>query len=485
MLRSLSGRLAATFAVLALAILLAVGGAVFVVLRGLHADAAESSLADLAESVLPQARAAALGGNLQTAVQDIRDLLARRGISVYLVTADGRLRGLDDPGAGGSAGFLHLPAGDPRGTTVHGTSHFPNGTVSAWAATVLRPDGAGPRAMVFATPDVSGREALRDVVGAVPAVLLVTLIVGGGLGWLLARSVSAPLGRLARATGGVAAAGLEPLPLQGPTEVRDLTERFNAMTGELAETRRREAELLANLRHDLRTPLTVITGFAAALADGTATGEDAGRAARAIAEEAARLERLVGELGAIERLRAGAVGLRPEPLDAATLLRETATRFGPRAQAAGIEIAAPADEGPGAPGLAFAGDRLAVERILANLVDNALGAFRGPGGHIRLEAHSAVSPGSRRRPAVAFSVTDDGPGFPPGVTERVFERFYRADPSRAGTGSGLGLAIVRELARAHGGDAVAEEIGPHGARVTVVLPVVPELEPPEGGPPGS
>ena len=75
---------------------------------------------------------------------------------------------------------------------------------------------------------------------------------------------------------------------------------------------------------------------------------------------------------------------------------------------------------------------------------------------------------------VALSVTDDGPGFPPGTVDRVFERFYRADPSRSGLGSGLGLAIVRELAEAHGGTAHAEGVAPHGARVSVVLPRVPQ-----------
>ena len=111
-----------------------------------------------------------------------------------------------------------------------------------------------------------------------------------------------------------------PLPLEGPTEVRVLTERFNAMAHELASTRQEETQLLANLRHDLRTPLTSIGGFAEAIADGTASGDRAASAARTIAEEAQRHERLVGELGVVERLRQGPASLRPEALDAAALL---------------------------------------------------------------------------------------------------------------------------------------------------------------------
>ena len=95
------------------------------------------------------------------------------------------------------------------------------------------------------------------------------------------------------------------------------------------------------------------------------------------------------------------------------------------------------------------------------------------GGHIWLRAAPLTLPG--RAPGISLSVTDDGHGFPPGTTEKVFERFYRADPSRAGSGSGLGLAIVRELARAHGGEAWAENVAPHGARGTVLVPLAPVM----------
>ena len=283
--------------------------------------------------------------------------------------------------------------------------------------------------------------------------------------------MTGPLRRLARATADLPAGELRPLPLEGPTEVRDLTERFNAMAAELTDTREREARLLADLRHDLRTPLTVIGGFAAALADGTAVGDDATRAARAIGEEAARLERLVAELEALERLREGAAGLRPERLEAGVLLQETVARFAPAATAAGVELVEAPGAGQPAP-LSFVADRLAVERILGNLVANALAAVPG-GGHVWLAARAVAAVGSSVAPGVALSVTDDGPGFPPGDVERAFQRFYRGDPSRSGTGTGLGLAIVRELARAHGGDAVAENVAPHGARLSVILPETP------------
>ena len=123
--------------------------------------------------------------------------------------------------------------------------------------------------------------------------------------------------------------------------------------------------------------------------------------------------------------------------------------------------------------LGLAADRSAVERILANLVGNAMAAVAHPGGSVVLSAEAAIGPDGRD--AVVLRVADDGPGFPPAGLGRVFDRFYRGDRARSGSGSGLGPAIVRELARAHGGDAWAENLEPRGARVTVLLPVVPRL----------
>ena len=221
-----------------------------------------------------------------------------------------------------------------------------------------------------------------------------------------------------------------------------------------------KAALLADLRHDLRTPLTVIAGYATALEDGTASGEHALRAARAIGGEAARLERLVDELGAVERLRRGSEGLRPEALDANDLLRAAIDRFAAAAAAAGIELSIVSDastpdgKDPSAASaaLTFVADRGAVERILANLISNALAAAPSPGGHVWLSAAVAGAPGGQAGSTEAgveslvLAVTDDGPGFPPGTAARAFERFFRADPSRHSTGihAGLGLAIVKE-----------------------------------------
>jgi len=484
---SLSGRIVAAFGLLAIALWLAIGATMFVVLRGLHAEARSSALADIAQTFAVRLRGAVGGGDVRAVIVQIRNDIAGGDVTVHLLAADGRAIdvGTADPAP---TVAITIPDTTRVGDTLQGTAPFADGQTHDYAALVLRgPNATGARAVLLSSVDQSGAAALRDVGRSLPIVIVVTILVGAPLALLLSRSVARPLARLAARTGELVdptATGAAPLPSEGPSEVRGLTERVNAVAAELARSRAREGELLADLRHDLRTPLTVIGGYAAALADGTATGPAADRAAAAIADETARLERLVAQLGAIERLRSGLDGLHLEPLDAEEVLEATAARFAAGARAAGADLAVaePGTTGTtGAPGprgaatkapLALAADRLALDRILGNLVDNALAQVQ-PGGMIRLEARRVDGAAGVAGPAIAFAVVDDGPGFPPGGTDRAFERFYRGDPSRAGSGSGLGLSIVRELARAHGGSAVAENLVPRGARVSVILPVRP------------
>jgi len=486
--RSLTGRIVGAFALLAVVLWLAIGATLFVALRGLHAEATSSGLADIAQTFAVRVRGAAADAEVRQVIAQIRNQIGSNTITVQLLAGDGSVVevGPSDPAPETP---ITIPTTTRIGDTLTGSVRFADGQVHDFAALVLRgPNANAARAVLLSTIDRSGAQALADLGRTLPIVILVTLAIGAPLAWLLSRSIARPLARLAQRTSELVVPGapvVPPLPVVGPREVRVATARVNLLADELARSRARESELLADLRHDLRTPLTVIAGYAAALADGTATGGAAERAAAAIAEEAGRLERLVGELGAIDRLRSGTDALRLEPIDAAAILAATVDRFGAAARAAGvtIELATPdrggaggIDEAPTAdPELAspsLAADRIALDRILGNLVDNAL-AVVAPGGAIRLDARRVDGAAGVAGPAIAFSVIDDGPGFAPGGTARAFERFYRGDPSRTGPGSGLGLSIVRELAHAHGGTAVAENLSPRGARVSVVLPITP------------
>ena len=457
-----SARIAAAFAIVGIVAVLAVGAGMFVSLRSLHQEATISSLQDLAQPILAKVRNVGAVAELRAAAAALKpDLPADVGLYAL---AGSRVVSAQTGAIEADIASIDL-SGVELGESKGGELRAADGSRVLYSATVVRAAGAvvGKIAVVLTAPDKSGAQTLRDLLRVLPFVALVILVVVAPIAWLLSRSMTRPLQRLAAATTTVPAPGT-PTPAiepEGPREVRELTDRFNAMTCELDRVRAEEHELLANIRHDLKTPLTVVAGFAEALRDGTATGDGVSRAGEAISQEAARMGSLVEDLRSIDEAGTGGVALRPEQLDASALVADAVTRFGPRAASAGVELRASA-----LPGLGLAADRAAVERILGNLVDNAL-AVVPRGGHVLVEAQPLSAGG------VALRVSDDGPGFPPGSLERAFDRFYRADPARTGAGTGLGLSIVRALARAHGGDAVAENLAPTGARVTVSLPAVP------------
>jgi signal transduction histidine kinase len=467
-----STRIALAFVAVGLVATLAVGGGLFVSLRTLHRDEAISTLGDIAQPVAARVRVAGVVADLGQELAAVAPAI-RADIGVYGIV--GR-RVVIAQAAAATVDIASI-AVDPSqkpGESRGGELIAADGSHVLYAVTVVRAQGAAvvPVSIVLTLPDRSGAQAIGDLLRVLPIVVLLTTAVALPIAWWLSRSITRPLRRLAAATAALPGAAIEPVPTEGPREVRELTDRFNATTAELERVRAEERELLANVRHDLRTPLTVVAGFAEALRDGTASGDQVAKAGGAIAEEAGRIERLVDDLRSIDEIRAGRVGLRPEAIDPAGLVADAAERFAGRASTAGVAMSSASDDG-----LSLVADRDTLERILGNLVENALASVPR-GGRVLIEARAAGGPGGAAAPGptaqwVALRVSDDGPGFPPGSLDRVFDRFYRADPARTGRGSGLGLSIVRALAIAHGGTATAENLAPTGARVTVLLPTVP------------
>ncbi|HMB54577.1 MAG TPA: HAMP domain-containing sensor histidine kinase [Thermoanaerobaculia bacterium] len=223
------------------------------------------------------------------------------------------------------------------------------------------------------------------------------------------------------------------------------------MADQLTLARDAERAVLLSVSHDLRTPLTSIRGYAEGIEDGTIEPRDA---APVIEREAERLERLVGDLLALARLRQGAMEVRSEPVDLAAVAREAEERLRPAAAEAGVEVRV---EGAAAGATADHGRAL---QVVSNLVENAI-RVSPEGGTVRVEA----TPGR-------ITVSDEGPGIPAEEIPRAFERFHLR--ARAGRGSedgaGLGLAIVRELSEAMGGGVEVENLPGRGARFTVLLP---------------
>ena len=158
--------------------------------------------------------------------------------------------------------------------------------------------------------------ATADLIRSLTIAGLVLLVIGIPMAAGLSRSVTGPLRQLSAATGTVARGKVpEPLPVTGPIEVAEASAAFNAMAAEVGATREAQRQLLADIRHDLRTPLTVISGFSEALRDGTATGDIADRAADAISDEAGRLERMLDDLDHLTVPGVAGPSLRLETID--------------------------------------------------------------------------------------------------------------------------------------------------------------------------
>ena len=238
-------------------------------------------------------------------------------------------------------------------------------------------------------------------------------------------------------------------------ELASLTRSINSMAASLSRARGLERQFLMSVSHDLRTPLTSIRGFAEAISDGATTDVD--RAARIIASESRRLERLVGDLLDLAKLDAARFSFDVRHVDVAEVVADTAEGFRPATNAAGLELSVLVPDGT-APTVTADPDRLA--QVVANLVENA---FKFAASRIDVSV-------SGDGPDVAVAVVDDGSGIPAADLPEVFDRFHQSarTPARQ-MGSGLGLAIVAELVRAMGGSVKAEspcgETG--GTRVVV------------------
>ena len=223
---SLTGRIVGAFALLAIALWLAIGATMFVVLRGLHADATSSSLADIAQTFAVRIRAAAVNREVQQVVNQIRNEVAGSGVTIQLLASDGTTLeiGATDPQP---VEPIVIPAATKIGDTLTGLAPFTDGDQHDYAALVLRgPNAPVYRAVLLSTVDTSGAAALPDVTRTLPIVIL-TLLVGAPMAVLLSRSVARPLDRLRRRLGELVdpqRAPAEPLPASGPREVRDLTD---------------------------------------------------------------------------------------------------------------------------------------------------------------------------------------------------------------------------------------------------------------------
>ncbi|WP_432824651.1 sensor histidine kinase [Dactylosporangium sp. CA-092794] len=308
---------------------------------------------------------------------------------------------------------------------------------------------AGPGGLA---PAASGlpRAARLQLAGASAAILACAILVAVALAGWLARPVRALTGAVRRMRAGDRTARVT---ARAGGEVGELTAAFNEMSEHLQRTEEQRRHLLSDVSHELRAPLSNLRLWLEATQDGLTTMD--AKLVASLLEETLLLQRLVDDLRDVSLADVGALAVHPAPVAVADLFGQVAAAY----PAGGVTVSADAE-----PGLTVRADPVRLRQALGNLLSNAL-RHTPPGGTVTLR-------GRRAGDEVVLEVADTGAGLDADQLPLVFERFWRADPSRsrATGGSGLGLAIVRGIALAHGGSVAARGAPGRGATFELRLP---------------
>ncbi len=324
-------------------------------------------------------------------------------------------------------------------------------------AVLLALSGVGAATLVSV---VLGRARLLPDRAWTTGLLLVALVVLVGVltAFVAAmRRVGMPLGDVVAAADRVAAGDYEVrVAERGPPSLRAVSRAFNGMTGRLQEQDRQRRDLMADIAHELRTPLAVVQGRLEGLLDGVYPRDD--RRLEEVLEETRLLARLVEDLGTLAHSERGTLGLRKEPTDLAVLLGDAARALAEEASSRGVTVRV--EDSTDLPRVEV--DPLRLREVVANLVSNAI---RHSNGGASVVLSTEPQPGH-----IVVRVRDTGPGIAPEELPRIFDRFHKGPRSQ---GSGLGLAIARNLVAAHGGEISVESVLGRGTTVSFTLPLEP------------
>jgi signal transduction histidine kinase len=364
-----------------------------------------------------------------------------------------------------------FPPPGPRGQRPPGRSGGRGGPGASWAPIVANGTQVG---VVSVPPSPPAWVAIREFGPTLALTGGILLLAGATLASLLIfrpahrrlRSLEVAARALGEGRTDVRAAE------QGGDEVTTLARAFNRMASDLdvraealAVSDRARRQLLADVSHELMTPLTAIRGYVQTLAMTDVPLDEATRKRylAVVDEETYKLEAIIGDLLDVARLEGGGEKLVKEPVVVADLFQRVVDRHLPDSRAQNITMNVSVD--PAMPTLL--GNAVRLEQALQNLAANAV-RHMPEGGTLTLDAQ----PGDT---TVRLIVRDTGPGIPPEHLPRIFDRFYKVDGSRAGTmipsGSGLGLSIVRAIVHQHGGEVTAGNVPGGGAEFVIELPV--------------
>jgi len=282
-----------------------------------------------------------------------------------------------------------------------------------------------------------------------------------GMIQLLARGMTSPLRDMASATRAMARGEYDRRVTDtSRDEVGELARAFNRMAAELAEVDRMRKDLIANVSHELKTPLTALQATLENIIDEVVPADQ--RTLETMLSQTQRLARLVDQLLDLSRLESGSVPFERQYFAVKPMLEQTMreSQLSPDKSHSRVDVTLAVEPDD----LLVNGDPERVHQVVTNVVHNAM-RHSPEGGVVEVIARAGVG-------EVLIEVSDEGPGIPPEEAGRVFERFYRSDHARTSSdgGTGLGLAIAKWIVDMHGGDIRAEQREPHGCRMVVALP---------------
>lgn len=299
------------------------------------------------------------------------------------------------------------------------------------------------------------RRTNQALVLATAGALIVALLVG----LFLAQNLTKPLRALTRAAQNIARGQLDQqVEVTSEDEIGELGAAFNSMSREVARVNRLKRQMTADIAHDLRTPLTVISGYVESMRDGVLAPTT--ERLDMIYSEIGRLQNLVNDLRMLSQADAGELTLNPQQISVEALLDRTAELFLYHAQRESVALHVEVEKN--LPALRL--DEARMQQVMDNLVSNAL-RYTPQGGSITLRARKTGND-------VELSVADTGSGIPPEELPIIFDRFQRGDKSRhtEGNESGLGLAIVKALVEAQHGHVTAESEVGKGTTIRMLFP---------------
>ncbi|HEY77493.1 MAG TPA: HAMP domain-containing histidine kinase [Dehalococcoidia bacterium] len=467
-------RLFATYALIVVICLGLVALLVTVLLQGYRDRLTMERLDNMARPIYVQVRSLVLGNVTSRQLwANLEEQAQKNKVYIIMASSDGNIVRQITPGQPPYRQPIAVPPGGlPQDILEPTQGRFENteGRTYIFAAyplgTLATSEKVPIDTLILTVPQTGSVAILASLFRPFLLAGIAALVISLILAFLFARSVYRPLKQVTGAARRIARGEYDQkIPVTSPREFGELAASFNDMAEKVDQSQQQLRHFVADVSHELKSPITAIQGFAQALVDGTAGDENTRlKAARIINDESKRMKRQVDELLELARMQSGQLKVNHEPVNLSELLEHCHELFSIQAQEKGIRLETAA-ESP----VTVVGDIDRLEQLFSNLLDNAI-KNSPAGSEVRLTASRSAGGYTEVR------VADSGPGIPPEQIPYVFERFYQVTGVR--TGVGLGLAIAREIVWAHGGTIEVRSEPGEGAEFMVKLPVAgPENRP--------